>query len=121
MEDTSPTRPFPLPENPQVVHASTAFGGAVLVLDFDIPMIQDTPSDTNSMFWSDGRQSYSSVGPGPVYHWYSPTHLTISSNGDLPGSDADTCTWVPDETYGIIRLRSTQGAPLVAFSNYPLT
>ena len=113
------------PPVPQVVFATTAFGGAILVLDFNVPMMQETPEATisgNNMYWNVGGVPYScfSADAGPVnYVWNSSTQVAISSNSDSEAASPDACTWVPDELI-VVRLRSAEGVYLPAFFDFPI-
>jgi len=130
MEGTSRTAPFPLPDVPpptvpQVVLATTAFGGAVLVLDFNVPMMEETPAatlDGNNMYWNVGGVPYSciSVDYGRViYAWNSSTQVAITSNSDAEVSTPGACSWIPD-AMSAVRLRSAEGVWLEAFSDVPV-
>jgi len=107
-----------------VVFATTALGGAVLVLDFNVPMMQETPEATingNNMYWNVGGMPYScfSVDSPLIYTWNSPTQVAITASGDADAASPETCLWIPDEA-ATIRLRSAEGVYLEAFSDYPI-
>lgn len=109
-----------------MIAATTAFGGAVLVLDFDRPMTQETPEATpapgNSVYWNFGGVPYACLSEETslTYTWNSPTQVAISSNSDAEVSEPDTCTWMPDEA-STVRFRSVEGVYLAGFNNFPLT
>ena len=109
---------------PQVVFATTAFGGAILVLDFNVPMMEETPEASingNNMYWNVGGTPYScfSEGGTVTYVWNSPTQVAISSNSDSEAANVDTCVWIPDEL-SVVRLRSVEGVYLPAFNDFPI-
>jgi len=107
------------------VFATTAFGGAILVLDFNVPMMQETPEPSmsaNNMYWYVGGVPYScmSVDFGPViYNWNSPTQVAITSNSNEDVASADCCSWMPDEA-STQRLRSAEGVYLPLFIDFPM-
>ena len=109
---------------PEVVFATTAFGGAILVLDFNVPMMQETPEvsvDGNNLYWNVSDVAYACLSQlEPLtYVWNSPTQVAVSSNNDAGAADLDTCTWIPDEAT-TVRFRSVEGVYLPAFSNFPI-
>ena len=106
-----------------MVFATTAFGGAILVLDFNVPMMQETPeasASANNMYWEVGGSPYSclSFDAGPVnYVWTSSTQVEISSNSTENVASLGTCSWLPD-LLSVVRLRSAEGVYLEAFSDF---